>query len=105
MTFVSLSRRTVARLAVVMLVAAGTMLTSEQSFAASSRGPDFRFGNGDSQLHFNIDPDPCGVDEQHLRNRKLGCPAPPPRLLRRGGNAPRGPGSSAFGLQFDNDGY
>jgi hypothetical protein len=66
--------------------------------------PHFRLGGGGMGL-FNLDPSPCGAPGFRLRGRgdSLGdCPdSPQRRLPRQGRNATRGPGSSAFGLQFD----
>ena len=104
MSYVSLSLKTAARLALVLLVVGGALLPAAPGMAASMRGQDFRFGNG-APPRFNIDPDPCGTDDQRMRGRRSGCPGGPPRFQQRGHDGPRGPGSSAFGLQFDNDGY
>jgi hypothetical protein len=71
---------------------------------AAPMGPGRHFRMDDGARPFNVDPDPCRMPG--FRSPGGDCPNMPDRRWPRSGrNVPRGPGSNAFGLQFDMGGY
>jgi hypothetical protein len=99
--------RAALRLAVAVALALALALPADSAMAAPPGfGHQFRFGGGQGGMQrFNVDPAPCGAPGPRMRGRG-DCPSGQERHWPRDGrNAPRGPGSNAFGLQFDMGGY
>jgi len=101
-------RGAVLKLATMAMLAAAIILPTGAALAAPPlRGPHFSLGDG-GMRRFNLDPGPCGAPGLQFRGRGGGqgdCPGPARRFPREGRGGPRGPGSNAFGLQFDFQGY
>lgn len=102
--------RALLRLAIMAVLAAATILPAGLATAGPLRGPHFSLGDGGGgdMRRFNLDPGPCGMAGPQFRGRDGGrgdCPGPERRLPRDGRGSLRGPGSNAFGLQFDWQGY
>jgi hypothetical protein len=104
MTTFSRPRRAVLRLAILTVLAAATILPASVADGAP-RGPHFTLGDG-HERRFNLDPGPCGMAGPDLRGGGRGdCPRPDRRYPRDDRGGRHGPGSNAFGLQFDWEGY
>lgn len=102
--------RGVARL--LLLATLASVLTMGAAEAAPLRGP----GGGEGFMGggrppamgaapFNVDPSPCGPEARQGGRGGGQYDCREPRRQPRGNNAPRHPGSNAFGLQFDPYGY
>jgi hypothetical protein len=104
MTLLVLSRRTALRLVAAALVTVAVGLPVATAVAAPmGPGRHFRMDNG--ARPFDVDPDPCRPPGFRARGGGADCPNAPDRRWPRGRNGQRGPGSNAFGLQFDMGGY
>ena len=89
------------------VVLAGLAVSGPPALAASNHPyQDFR-ANGGGEGAFNLDQDPCRGGNGRHRGRFAGggCPSFEAEPPRRGNGQSHQPGSRAFGLQFNNDGF
>jgi hypothetical protein len=99
-------RRALLKLAIMTALGAAIIVPAGLAVAAPPHGPHFRLGDSHTR-RFNLDPGPCGVAGPQFRDRggRGDCPGPERRYPRDDRGGRHGPGSNAFGLQFDWQGY